>query len=127
MYFGLFCLFVGAIVMVCTKSKVGNALATGEEVHQSINWSIGLFEANLIGLAVGLFWKHVTTPMQPSFLALSLVVLAIPALVIAIIVVYNINETIFETYRYFLTVETKRFYGTIITSTVFWLAIYYFF
>lgn len=127
MYFGLFCLFVGAIVMVCTKIKVGNALATSKEVHQSISWSIELFEANLLGLMMGLFLKHVAASIPMPFLALSLATLAVLALIIAIIAVYNINETIFETYRYFLTVDTKPFYGTIIVSTLFWLAIYYFF
>lgn len=127
MYFGLFCLIIGAFVMTKTKAKASRALTTGSEVYQSINWSIELFEANLLGLVGGLFLKYIVSPMQASILAFLLVILAIAVMVFGIIAMYNINETVFKTYRYFLTEVTKRFYSTMAISTFFWFIIYYFF
>lgn len=127
MYFGLACLLLGAFAMVTTITKVRRVLATGGEVYQSINWSILLFEANMLGLAGGLFLKYVITPMKVSALAFLLIILTIVALAFGVVFVYNINETIFKTYKYFLTEVTKKFYGTLIMSTFFWVIVYCFF
>lgn len=127
MYFGLICLFLGAIAMATTITKVSRVLATGGEVYQSINVSIGLFEANVLGLASGLFLKYVIVPMKASVLAFLLVILTVVVLAFGIVFAYNINETIFKTYKYFLTEVTKKFYGTIIMSTFFWVIVYCFF
>lgn len=127
MCLGLVCLFLGAIAMGTTITKVSRVLATGGEVFQSINLSIGLFEANMLGLAGGLFLKHVIAPMKVSVLAFLLVILTVVTLAFGVVFVYNINETVFKTYKYFLTEITKKFYGTIIMATFFWVIVYYIF
>lgn len=127
MYFGLVCLFLGAIAMVTTKTKVSRVIATGEEVKASINWSIVLFETNLIGLAGGLFLKYVVASMKVSVLAFFALALTIVVVAFVIVFVYNINETFFKTYKYFLTEVTKKFYAPLVMSTFFWITVYYFF
>lgn len=124
MYFGLICLFLGAIAMVATRVKVGRLLATGTEVYWSINLSIWIFESNMLGLVGGMFLKHVIVPTKALGIAFLMVMLTIVALAFGIVFVYNVNETIFKTYKYFLTEVTKRFYGTIIVSTIFWVTVY---